>query len=56
MSVFKEAGCVWLPRGTTMWVRIEEERRKRRIAEALEVDPGTARPGENEPILRKAKT
>jgi hypothetical protein len=29
---------------------------KLRVAEVLEVDPSTARPGENEPILRKSKT
>ena len=56
MSILKEAGFVWIPRGTTMRVRVEEDRGKRRVAEVLEVDPSTARPGESEPILRKPKT
>ena len=56
MSVLKEAGYVWLPRGTTVRVRIEEDGGKRRVAEVLEIDTSTARPGENEPILRKPKT
>ena len=55
MSVLKEAGYVWLPRGTTVRVRIEQERGKQRIAEVLEIDTSTARAGENEPILRKPK-
>ena len=56
MSVLKQAGYVWLPRGTTVRVRIEAERGKQRVAEVLEIDPSTTRPGENEPILRKPKT
>lgn len=56
MSVLKEAGYVWVPRGTTMRVRVEADRGKSRVAEVLEVDPSTARPGENDPILRKDKT
>jgi cold shock protein len=55
LAVPKDAGYVWLSRGITMWVRIEEERGKRRVAKLLEVDPSTARPGENEPILHKPK-
>ena len=49
-------GYVWLPRGTTVRVRIEAERGKQRVAEVLEIDLSTARPGENAPILRKPKT
>ena len=56
MSVLKEAGYVWLPRGTTVRVKVEQDRGKQRVAEVLEIDTGTARPGENEPILRKPKT
>jgi hypothetical protein len=56
MSVLKEAGYYWIPRGTTVRVRIEEDRGKKRVAEVLEIDTGTARPGENDPILRKPKT
>jgi hypothetical protein len=55
MSVLKEAGYVWLPRETTVQVRIEEDGGKRRVAEVLEVDASTARPGESDPILRKPK-
>jgi cold shock CspA family protein len=56
MSVLKEAGYVWLPRGTTVRVRIEAKRGKQRVAEVLEIDHSTTRPGENAPILRKPKT
>jgi CspA family cold shock protein len=56
MSVLKEAGYVWIPRGTTIRTRIEEDRGKRRVVEVLEIDASTARPGEAEPILRKPKT
>ena len=54
MSVLKEAAYVWIPRGTTLQVRLEMDRGKPRVAEVLEVDPSTARPGENKPIPRKA--
>jgi cold shock protein len=56
MSVLKQAGYVWLPRGTTVRVRVEQDRGKQRVAEVLEIDTGTARPGENEPIQRKPKS
>ena len=55
MSVLKEAGYIWLPRGTTVRVRVEEDGRKWRLAEVLEIDISTARPGENEPVRRKPK-
>ena len=55
MSVLKEAGYIWLPRGTTVRVRVEEDGRKWRVAEVLEIDTSTARPGENEPVRRKPK-
>jgi cold shock protein len=55
MAVLKEAGYVWIPRGTTMRVRVEQDRGKQRVVEVLEVDTSTARLGENEPILRKSK-
>jgi len=55
MSVLKAAGYVWIPRGTTLRVRFEEERGKPKVAEVLEVDTSTSRPGENAPILRKAR-
>jgi cold shock protein len=56
MSVLKEAGYVWLPRVTTVRVKVEQDRGKQRVAEVLEIDTSTARVGENEPILRKPKT
>jgi hypothetical protein len=53
-SVLKEAGYVWIPRGTILRVRVEtDDDSKPRVAEVLEVDASTARPGENKPILRK---
>ena len=55
MSVLKGAGFVWLPRGTTVRVRVEEDGHKWWVAEGLEIDTSTARPGENEPIRRKPK-
>ena len=54
--MLKEAGYVGIPRGTTLQVRVETDRGKPRVAEVLEVDTSTARPGEKEPILRKPKT
>jgi len=56
MSVLKAAGYVWIPRGTTMQVRIEPDRGKQRVAEVFAVNTSTAQPGENEPIRRKPKT
>ncbi len=55
MSVLKAAGYTWLPRGTTVRVRLEDGPGKRRVAEVLHVDPSTAHPGEAEPVRRKAK-
>ena len=56
MAVLKEAGYVWVPRGTTLRTRVEMESGKPRVAEVLEVDPSTAQPGERAPVLRKANT
>ena len=55
MSVLKAAGYVWVPRGTTMQVRVEADRGKPKVAQVLEVDPSTARPGERAAVLRKAR-
>jgi cold shock protein len=55
MSVPKVAGYVWIPRGTTLRVRYEEESGKPKVAEVLEVDTSTSRSGENAPILRKLR-
>jgi cold shock protein len=56
MSVLKAAGYVWVPRGTTLRVRTEDDRGKRRVTEVVEVNTRTARPGEKEAIPRKPKT
>ena len=59
MSVLKAAGYVWVPRGTTLRVRTEDDRGRRRVTEVVEVDTSTAgpaRPGKKEAILRKPKT
>jgi len=55
MSVLKAAGHVWVPRGTTMQVRVEADRGKPKVVEVLEVDTSTARLGEGEAILRKPR-
>ena len=49
MSVLKKVGYAWIPRGTTL-------RDRQRVAEVLEVDPSTARPGEKEPVRLKPRT
>jgi cold shock protein len=56
MSVLKEAGYYWIPRGTTVRAKIADDRSKRRIAEVIEVDTSTARSGESEPLVRKPRT
>jgi cold shock protein len=56
MSVLKAAGYVWVPRGTTLRVRTEDDRGRRRVTDVVEVDTSTARPGEKEAIPRKPKT
>ena len=56
VSALKAAGYVSLPAGTTLRVRIEEERGRRRIAEVLHVDTSTARLGEAPPVLPKNST
>jgi len=55
MSVLKAAGYVWVPRGTTMQVRVEVDRGRPKVVEVLSVDTNTAKPGEGEPLLRKPK-
>ena len=56
VSALKAAGYVSLPAGTTLRVRIAEERGRRRVAEVLHVDTSTARPGEAPPVVRKSGT
>jgi CspA family cold shock protein len=55
MSVLKEAGYVWIPRGTTMRVRLEDDKGRHRVVEVLDVDTSTARPGDGEAVRRKPK-
>ena len=55
MSVLKAAGYVWVPRGTTMQVRVEVDQGRPKAVEVLSVDTSTARPGEGEPLLRKPR-
>ena len=47
MSVLKAAGYVWVPRGTTMQVRVETDRGKPRVSEVFEVDPTLVAEGRN---------
>ncbi len=55
MSVLKQAGYVWLPRGTTLQIRTVNGGKTRRVTEVVLVDTSTARPGEKEAVLRRAK-
>ena len=55
VSVLKSAGYVFLPAGTTLQVRVEDEHDRRRITEVLEVDTSTALPGEPAPVVRKSR-
>jgi cold shock CspA family protein len=55
-NVLKEGGYYFLPRGTTVKVRIEpDERGVPSVVEVLDVDPSTAREGEPPPLLRKKR-
>jgi len=56
MSVLKAAGYVWIPRGTTVQVRVEPDRGKQRVAKVVKVDTSTAPSGEKDPVLRKPMT
>ena len=53
VSVLKDAGYVSVPAGTTLRVRLEPERARLRVAEVLDVNTSTARPGEPAPVPRK---
>jgi len=46
MSVLKESGFYFLPRGTTVQVRVEPDRGKFKVAQVLHVDTSTAQHGE----------
>src|SRR3712207_2623245 len=55
-DVLKAGGYYFVPRGTTIEVRVEpDERGAQRVAEVLRVDTSTARQGEPPPLLRKTK-
>lgn len=55
-NVLKEAGYYFLPRGTTVRVRVEpDERGAASVVDVLHVDPSTARDGEPPPLLRKKR-
>ena len=55
MAVLKEGGFYFLPRGTTVQVRVVPDRGKFKVVEVLNVDTSTARHGEPPPIPRKSK-
>ena len=55
-DVLKAGGYYFVPRGTTIEVRVEpDERGAQRVAEVLHVDTSSAREGEPPPLLRKTK-
>ena len=55
MEVLKAGGYYFVPRGTTVRVRVEPDRGKHRVVEVLNVDTSTAQHGEPPPLVRKAK-
>ena len=56
-TVLKEGGYYFLPRGTTVCVRLEpDERGAPSVVEVLHVDPSTAHDGEPPPLLRKKRS
>ena len=55
-NVLKDGGYYFLPRGTTVQVRVEpDERGAPSVVEVLQVDPSTAQEGEPPPLLRKKR-
>jgi cold shock CspA family protein len=55
-DVLKPGGYYFVPRGTTVHVRVEpDERGAQRVVEVLHVDTSTAREGEPPPLLRKKR-
>ena len=55
-NVLKEGGYYFLPRGTTVQVRVEpDERGAPSVVEVLHVDGSTAREGEPPPLPRKKR-
>ena len=56
-DVLKNGGYYFVPRGTTVRVRVEPDRGKQqRVAEVLHVNTSTARDGEPPPLPRTKKT
>ena len=55
VSVLKAAGYVSVPAGTTLRVEVEQQQGRRRVIRVLEIDTGTALPGEPAPVYRKPK-
>ena len=55
-NVLKEGGYYFLPRGTTVRVRVEPDQRGvPSVVEVFHVDPSTARDGEPPPLPRKKR-
>ena len=55
IDALKAGGYYFVPRGTTVQVRLEPNQGKRRVAEVLLVDTSTARAGERPPLIRKSR-
>jgi len=55
MDVLKEGGFYFVPRGTTVQVRVEPQRGKFKVVEVLQVDTSTAQHGEPSAVVRKPK-
>ena len=56
VSVLKAAGYVSVPAGTTLRVEVEQQQQgRRRVIRVVEIDTGTALPGEPAPVYRKPK-
>jgi CspA family cold shock protein len=54
-DVLKAGGYYFVPRGTTVQVRVEPRRGKHRVVEVLQVDTSTAQHGEPPPLPRRKK-
>ena len=53
-DALKAGGYYFVPRGTTVQVRVEPDRGKHRVVELLHVDTSTAQHGEPPPLPRKS--
>ena len=53
VSVLKSAAYVSVPAGTTVRVRIDVSKGKRRVAELLEIDTSTATDAEPDPVKKR---